>query len=482
MWQISESADLICDIEYRSLEFFQLHTTQCFGADIGSFLLRAAYHEPIIRTIAVAIGSLHRSFVFEQRGLLTKSEDTHFTLLHYTKAIRQLVAVHPQISPQTNDTFLIACILFFCFECLQGHYRSAFRHATSGLKIISQQRSLPSDTALRMYMPPETITLLFSILENQILEIEGDELLSLEDRPRLLSTFSDPIINLLQPSSTVDDILRSFQILYNRFVRFESVCEMLVEQLENQPFEFLAQVRHIQMEYVRIRNDMQSWMDIFEKWLRESCTIENDARVITMKVWRLVMCLFLDLEWPPSELTWDKYTETFIAINSLVADMLGVPSYSLTSCNSSPGPQTPDGSASAVGGETASFLPLRPKPSKTIAPTFSLSLGVVTPLYLCATRCRDSATRHYAIDLMAYSQRREGLWDAELAGRIAKRIVTIEETGARIAPGTEYGPEEIKLSARVRSLSPSFGEGRVAKIRYNRVSGDTGLVEEVFTW
>lgn len=99
------------------------------------------------------------------------------------------------------------------------------------------------------------------------------------------------------------------------------------------------------------------------------------------------------------------------------------------------------------------------------------------------TRCRDSAaTRHHAINLMVYSQRGEGLWDAELAGRIAKRIVTIEETGAGITPGTEYKPEGIELSVRVRCLSPSFGEGGVANIRYNQVSGDAGLVEEVFTW
>lgn len=61
----------------------------------------------------------------------------------------------------------------------------------------------------------------------------------------MLSTFSDPIIDLLQPPSTVDEILGSFQILCNRSERFESVCEMLEKQLENQPFEYPAQVKHI---------------------------------------------------------------------------------------------------------------------------------------------------------------------------------------------------------------------------------------------
>jgi hypothetical protein len=87
-----------------------------------------------------------------------------------------------------------------------------------------------------------------------------------------------------------------------------------------------------------------------------------------------------------------------------------------------------------------------------------------------------------AINLLSYSQRREGLWDAERAGRIAKRIVTIEETRAGITPGSDYRSEDIDLWFRVRSLSPHFGEGREVRIRYPRVSGDLGLVEEVFTW
>jgi hypothetical protein len=111
-----------------------------------------------------------------------------------------------------------------------------------------------------MYMPPETITLLFGILENQILDIDGNESLGLEVRPHMLSTFSDPLIDLLQPPSTVDEVLNKFQLLYNRFVRFESICEILEEHLESQPFEFLPHVKHIQMEYFRIRNDLENWI------------------------------------------------------------------------------------------------------------------------------------------------------------------------------------------------------------------------------
>ncbi|CAG8900028.1 unnamed protein product [Penicillium nalgiovense] len=118
------SPDLISEDEYRSLEFFHQNTTQAFTADIGVLLLRVAYHQPILRSIAVALGSLHRSFVLHGRGPLANSTDAQFMLLHYNRAIRELVSIQPETA-QRDETFLIACIFFFCFECLRGEYKNA---------------------------------------------------------------------------------------------------------------------------------------------------------------------------------------------------------------------------------------------------------------------------------------------------------------------------------------------------------------------
>ncbi|KAJ5941429.1 hypothetical protein N7516_001597 [Penicillium verrucosum] len=119
-----QSPDLISEDEYRSLEFFHQNTTQAFTADIGVLLLRVAYHQPILRSIAVALGSLHRSFVLHGRGPLANSTDAQFMLLHYNRAIRELVSIQPETA-QRDETFLIACIFFFCFECLRGEYKNA---------------------------------------------------------------------------------------------------------------------------------------------------------------------------------------------------------------------------------------------------------------------------------------------------------------------------------------------------------------------
>lgn len=484
MWQVPQPSELVHEAEYCALEFFQLHTKSCFGSKVGSFLLQAAYNEPIIRTVAIAIGSLHRAFVFDQQGLLAPGETTQFTLLHYNKAIRQLVAVTPQDFPQTNDTFLIACILFFCFECLRSNYKSAFRHAISGLKIIKQQQLLSDGLALSRYMPPETITLLFGILENQILEIQGDEVLASELRPAILYSFQHYAIDPARPPSSVEDIRASFQYLYNRFTRFEAVCEMLEDSTKDQAFEFAAHVQYIQTEFFRILSDFETWVAVFDKWVDQPRSYKNEDSFLVsiLKVWRATVGIFLRLEWPPSELSWDRFTVDFASITSLVAEMFGISTTTLFMRSSSPGTLSYDEPPPLPTRKPTSLPPLRPKPAMSVSSTFSLSLGIVTPLYICATRCRESSTRQQAIFFLSYCQRREGLWDSELAGRIANHIVRIEETAAGIPPGTEYHPFDIPLSARVRSLSPQLDEQRRIKIRYNRECDETGPTEETFTW
>ena len=163
--------------------------------------------------------------------------------------------------------------------------------------------------------------------------------------------------------------------------------------------------------------------------------------------------------------------------------MVGAPSSEVLS-QSSILPESLDSKITQSGKtESGPLLPtILPKSWNSESSRFSLSFGVVTLLYLCATRCRDSSVRNYTIRLMSYCQRREGLWDSDLAARIAKRIVNIEEMTAQISPATEYLPSDIGLACGVSSLSPAFDQMKRVKIKYNREGSNSGIIEETFTW
>ncbi|KAF8855511.1 hypothetical protein BDZ45DRAFT_595527 [Acephala macrosclerotiorum] len=75
---------------------------------------------------------------------------------------------------------------------------------------------------------------------------------------------------------------------------------------------------------------------------------------------------------------------------------------------------------------------------------FSFDVGIVPPLHLTATKCRDPVVRREAIDLLFQSPRQEGMWDGVLSARIGRWITTVEEEG--LIPPTI--PESFRHGAR----------------------------------
>lgn len=117
------SHDMFCsDQERRSFEFFLLKTAPQLAGDFecafwDRLLLQTVHHEPAIRHVTVALGSLHEHFQrdagapFSSRILAT---DNSFALRQYLRAIRCLMP-SPGAS-QPIDVCLISCVLFACFE------------------------------------------------------------------------------------------------------------------------------------------------------------------------------------------------------------------------------------------------------------------------------------------------------------------------------------------------------------------------------
>ncbi|KAM3065085.1 tRNA A64-2'-O-ribosylphosphate transferase [Clarireedia jacksonii] len=63
---------------------------------------------------------------------------------------------------------------------------------------------------------------------------------------------------------------------------------------------------------------------------------------------------------------------------------------------------------------------------------FSLDIGVVPPLHVVATKCREPNIRRKAVDLLFRIPRQEGMWDGVLSARIGLWIINCEEDGLDI--------------------------------------------------
>jgi hypothetical protein len=70
--------------------------------------------------------------------------------------------------------------------------------------------------------------------------------------------------------------------------------------------------------------------------------------------------------------------------------------------------------------------------------SFTFDFEIIPPLFIVATKCRDRKIRRGAIRILLSSPRREGLWDSIFCGKLAERIVEIEEEG--MAPFSDWTP------------------------------------------
>jgi hypothetical protein len=84
---------------------------------------------------------------------------------------------------------------------------------------------------------------------------------------------------------------------------------------------------------------------------------------------------------------------------------------------------------------------------------FTFEIGVVPPLHVTATKCRDPFIRRQAVQLLFANPRQEGLWDSALTARIGRWITSCEEDG-------------LELPADSRILQEPSGSGIKAPMQY----------------
>ena len=104
-------------------------------------------------------------------------------------------------------------------------------------------------------------------------------------------------------------------------------------------------------------------------------------------------------------------------------------------------------------------------------PRFTFEVGVVPPLHVTATKCRDPVVRREAVDLLFASPRQEGMWDGVLTARIGKWMCSCEEAGLDV-PSLNSS----RHSSVSQSSSPGGNRGSGARFSY---PSPPPLVEDV---
>ncbi|KAF7165024.1 hypothetical protein CNMCM5623_009376 [Aspergillus felis] len=467
-----------CD--YSALQFFHFQTVSCFGPRAGDFLLRAAYHDATVRVAATALGSLHRAFVRDGPAV-PQSGLTRYAMQRYSSAIHLALNRIPVTEGQSTDSILIMCVLFFCFESLQGHFRNAVQHGIAGLRILRQREERFLDEGSVARLPPSIVRLMFITIENQMLEVDWKSYLPVSIQSTLLSPSKLPPVNL-EDAPTLDQLSDSFQFCYNQYLKFLYLSQT------SESVELVQTLQKNQVYYAQMRQHMHSWSAKFDAFLEahvQADQSETDRMTINhLKMWRKMIGIFLNMEASPSQGGLDGFASEFSAILCLAEDLME--SSSLTPPASKSNPSARVQPARQQQNTLPPILPktesasTSPPPSSSSSSFFVVSLGLVPLLWIIATSCRHSQIRHRAIDLMSRSRRREGVWDSVLFSTLARKMVAMEEEAAGIAKGAMYEPADLPLSARTHTVVGEFCEGRQGKIEFFR--DGIKLWEETMQW
>ncbi|KAF7511055.1 hypothetical protein GJ744_005601 [Endocarpon pusillum] len=495
--------------EQRFFEYFRTRTAldlvSCFDSPLWPpYVLQLAHNEPAVRHIVIGIGCLHKQFESAATGDIL---DSRFALKQYTAAIKHVIGSFNPGSQQSADVALLTCALFPLFECLRGHYRSALRHISSGLKVL-QERQANNSLSPSSYILARFLEGLFSRLGPQVMEIT--DISSTLPIPIMKETF---LRDITVPSifSSIEEAEGILTTIWPRIhyilLRLEaSTADGSVPLLDPRKQELLAMQAILAQFFGR-------WSAALDKYLanklrtKSSCggsrKVQMEPGIYILQIWRELITVWQGLDMSAGETAWDPFIDQFKSIADLATSFVdqsakitaSYPTLMPSTLQDAPRPQNRLGGSKSTATLTDLFglsghirsnrsnVPHAPVPAPLIKPIFSLSIGIIPPLYLVASRCRDPAIRRQVIHLLSICNRREGIWDSQVTSQLASQILDIEEAGARqhlreVAEknATDDGKpviiesmEQIPEWVRVTSLWVSSVDRR-ATVRYKRSS------------
>ncbi|KAL2160678.1 hypothetical protein VTH06DRAFT_1366 [Thermothelomyces fergusii] len=194
----------------------------------------------------------------------------------------------------------------------------------------------------------------------------------------------------------------------------------------------------LQLYGVSFKKDIEAWSHAFEHILASrtapSVSSQEKAAIAVLKMFQIMGKILFLMTFSDSEMHFDGFTPNFKAIVELALEVVG-DEERRAAARRCPDPafcphQSRCGSDIFGGHEYA---------ARHIKPSFSADLGIVPPLYVVATKCRDPLIRRQAIQLLRSSARREGMWDSELAARIGTWIAEVEEEDVRLPDSPSCG-------------------------------------------
>ena len=355
------------------------------------------HNEPAIKHAVLALGSVHRLADFPEEDPYGREQHLLEIKGQYGKAIASARQLLSRAGERDLQTVLVACVIFICYENMQGHAKEAQVHLRSGLQILEEQ--LHANPALTSQ-------------PNSDIEDTTDMLRRLDFSAM---TFSDarfpykfmPVQSYARglgrpPRNAVGiDRLRGYLISYIRllFGLGFQIGIRLGEHDECESPNDSTTYQALMRQYEELEVKFMEWHQTFELMVLElpqSLHDQNWRSITLLRIYYSIPELILKVGFFGPETRWDSEVEKFREITRLAATLIDAP--------------------------------IEPEKQSRFA-SFGFDIGIILPLLLTGHHCRDPFIRREAVRMLYSSNRQEGVFNSIGAAAIAEAILHAEERG-----------------------------------------------------
>ncbi|KAH6636943.1 hypothetical protein F5144DRAFT_201585 [Chaetomium tenue] len=449
------------DQEGQYFHLFREHTAnELSGFFDSAFWTRSVLQEchsaTAIRHAVVALGALYKTLEKSNESPPTSPypdrDPTDSAIRHWEMAFRQYSnACNALVKTETAEstshrTRLMASVLLACFDSFVGDHRQAIVQIQTGLGLLEQLRAERRRAFLSSSDEPveEELTQMFTRLAIQAKSYD------------MAFHFPQPWVVRLtasqgqDPASPASDAASPISINQDPFPdRFASVMEARLawDKLCERIFRFTETMfahaqngvmgvlpTSLQHYGISFKKDIEAWSQAFDHILASrtapGVSSQEKAAIAVLKMFQIMSKILFLMTFSDSEMHFDNFTPYFKGIIDLALEVVGDEERRAAAR------RCPDGTfcrhqdrcePDIFGGHEYA--------ARHIKPSFSADLGIVPPLYVVATKCREPHIRRQAIQLLRSSARREGMWDSELTARIGIWIAETEEEDVDLFSG-----------------------------------------------
>ncbi|KAK4203827.1 hypothetical protein QBC40DRAFT_12553 [Triangularia verruculosa] len=356
----------------------------------------------------------------------------------YSNALSALIKAD-SVESTSNRTRLMASVLLACFDSFVGDHQQAIVQIQNGLRLLEKLRMERRRAFLPKPEEPveEELIQMFTRLAIQAKSYDMAFHFPQPYVVRLTAAAQDPSSPSSEGGSPISTDQSPIPERFSTVQEARIVWDRLVERIFRFTETMFVQARHgvmgilpttLAQRGMSFKKEMDDWALAFEHILQSrtapGVSSQQKACIAAVKMHQIMSSILFMMTFSDSELHFDKFTADFKQINDLAIEVVG--------------DEERRAAAKRCPDQRFCHHQSRCEPdifggheyaARHIKPSFSADLGIVPPLYVVATKCRDPHLRRQAIQLLRSSARREGMWDSELTARIGMWIAEVEEEG-----------------------------------------------------